>query len=372
MGIVVLLTGCWDAEEVDDIFLPFAIAVDSYESVGDIKVSILAPSFSRKIQDEVVVLKGTGRSIIEAKQNMQIKVHKEINIGHVQVLLLSKQLAQEQRISPFLKSLSRNPRIKEYLNIFIMDGNAEEAFDLRLQSTPFPSEIMNTGAKLNYPDMRSPSRTLRTFLNDLKQEGIEPSIPYLELERAEGKPIGVIMEKIAVFQDDRIVGILGKRESMGYMVMMGAAKQKQITMDHVGFNEKDKEATPQGGFASFNIFRADSRIKPYILEDEPYFTVYVNVVGEITEHKPIVQAKLLEEGHIEMMEKEFAQEFKKLIEESLQQIQKEYESDIVGFGRTLRAYYPKYFSEEEWKKQFKDVKIKVKVNVKIRSIGVAL
>jgi spore germination protein KC len=363
IAISCLLSGCWDSEEVDNIYLPFGAAVDETQNPKEIKVSFLAPNFSQKVLEDTIVLKAFGQSIGEAQQNMQTKFHHEFNPGHMQIILISEKVATEKDIVQFLDFFGRSPKVKEYMNILVTKEDADMAFDMELQSTPYPTQLINEGVQQNYEDKRYPSRTLRTFSNRCSQEGIEPSLPYLEMELCEGKPIGIIMDKIAVFRDDRMVGVLDEREALGYMLLAGSGDGKRYLMTQ---NEKDK------GYASMHIFKVKSKISVHIKEGEPYFTVKVQITGDVSEYETGSTETLFEDRNIPKLETSFAREFERLIKQTVNVLQKKHQSDIVGFGRVLKGRYPEYFQENRWRDQFEDIKIQVEVKVKIRTIGVSM
>ncbi len=357
------MTGCWDSEEVDNIYLPFGAAVDETQNPKEIKVSFLAPNFSQKVLDDTIVLKGLGQSIGEAQQNMQTKFHHEFNPGHMQIILISEKVATDNNIVQFLEFFGRSPKIKEYINILVTKEDADMAFDMELQSTPYPTQLIHEGVQQNYEDKRYPSRTIRTFFNRWSQEGIEPSLPYLEMELSEGKPIGIIMDKIAVFRDDRMVGVLDERESLAYMLLTGSGIGKRYFMPQ---NEKHK------GYASMDIFKVKSKISVHIKEGEPYFTAKVQITGDVSEYETGSTETLFEDRNIPKLERNFAAEFEQLITQAVTVLQKKHQSDIVGFGRILKGRYPEDFQEDRWREQFEDIKIQVEVQVKIRTIGVSM
>lgn len=367
----IFLTGCWDAGEVEKLFLPFAVALDVHAKDQEIKFSFLSPAFQERTSSEVVVLKGTGRSIADAAQNAQEKVHKEINMGQVQVLLVAEKIAQEKGIGAYLAYFARDPSAKGYTNLLICKGAAEDALDMKVEATAFISELINEAVKLNFPDDRSPGRILRNFLNTYYKQGIEPSLPYLETQYVDGEAVGINICKIAAFQGDRMVGVLGERETLGYKIVKGDAKWYLLTISNVEYLERQNNQNETKGFSTMRILKVKSKIKPQISGETPRFIVEVQVKGDIIEHNPSGSIKLFEDQYIEELEKKFQIEVKKLIDEMLEQIQKGYKTDIVGFGRTLRAYYPAYFHAESWKEEFTDVEIDVKVEVHIRTIGIS-
>lgn len=368
---MIFLVGCWDTADIDKAYFPFAIAIDSNPEEGSFKFSYLAPSVAREVGEETVILKGMARSLGEAQQNVQYKFHHRFSLGQTQVLIIQEEVARANPISSFLDYFGRSPKTKEYMNLVICKQPGEQAFDMHLQSTPYPSTIINEGINRNFPNMKVPSRTMRTFFNALSQEGIEPSLPYLMLEISEGTPIGIILEQVAVFYQDQMIGILDARESLGFMILRSAGENKQFTISHHGMHdERHRENT--SGFSTIRIQNVSTKIRSFIEKDEPGFHITVDLEGDIVEHEPQEEVKLLEKNHIQLLEASYEREIQKLLKETLYQLQKQYRSDIVGFGHILRAQNPAYFDEETWRDIFEEIEIDMDVNVSIRSIGVIL
>lgn len=364
-----LLTGCWDVEEVDEIYLPFGIGIDQTEEMKDgIKVTFFGPTFEPKSKEDSVTLKGIGHTLASANQEIQDKFHHEINIGHVKTVIVSEDLAKEG-ISDYLEQLGRNPKTKESLRLIVCKDPAEDALSLNLESTPYVTDIIEKSIRLHFQDMSIPPGTLRTFFNTLSQEGIEPSLPYLELEKSQdGTPVGVLVGKIAVFQDDRMIGVLPNHQALGYSILMGNAIHHLYTtpIQSIG---KETNKDDEIGYATMRIRSIKTKITPYINNEEPSFTVELKIKGDLIEKLPPTEENMFENKNIEKLQEKFASSYSTLIQNMLKTIQKEYKTDIIGFGRILRSKKPEYFEEERWKEQFPDVKINIDIDVRIKSLG---
>ena len=74
---------------------------------------------------------------------------------------------------------------------------------------------------------------------------------------------------------------------------------------------------------------------------------------------------------IHKIEKMLSEEVKKEINMALNKAQKDYSSDIFGFGEYVHKYYPKYWKKamDEWNDVFSRLPADIRVEAKIRHTG---
>ena len=71
----------------------------------------------------------------------------------------------------------------------------------------------------------------------------------------------------------------------------------------------------------------------------------------------------------EEVEKFLSKELTKDFNEVIQKMQ-EAKSDVVGFGRTVRAFHPHLWNKGKWSDTFPDLDINVKVEAEITRTGI--
>ena len=119
------------------------------------------------------------------------------------------------------------------------------------------------------------------------------------------------------------------------------------------------------------IVKADTKIKPIISGDKVEIEVQINAEVKIYENSSNLD--LSNPKTIYYVEDKFAEDIKKVNELALKKAQKEYNSDVLGFGTEVYRSYPENWNnyyKEHWGKEFSHLKVNIDCNVKAPDIGI--
>lgn len=114
---IVLLSGCWDYRELNELSLAMAMGVDKDKDTGGVRVTlqIVNPKeiAGRTVTGRnvpVVIYSSTGKSLFEATRKVTLKESRRINLQHLRVLVIGESLAREgvKRCSIFWSAIT-NP-----------------------------------------------------------------------------------------------------------------------------------------------------------------------------------------------------------------------------------------------------------------------
>ncbi|MBD8027645.1 Ger(x)C family spore germination C-terminal domain-containing protein [Ureibacillus sp. Re31] len=129
-------------------------------------------------------------------------------------------------------------------------------------------------------------------------------------------------------------------------------------------------SSEDGGFYLIESLKRDSKIKVNVKNGYPTALIEVDIDSNIDEE---VNTKDLGEQKIKELEKEASRIANEKFKETVEKWQ-EKESDILGLGARVRAFYPKYWDEnvktdEKWAELYKEMTIKVNVQYHIKHTG---
>ncbi|MCH1624232.1 Ger(x)C family spore germination protein [Fredinandcohnia sp. SECRCQ15] len=372
MIIIILLTGCWNRVEVNDIAIVTAIGIDLTEDdklLLSIQVAIpvkLGPTSGSQggSSNSTFVVSETGDTISEAYRNIQGKISRNIFFSQSRVLLIGEDMAKKG-ISNIIDFHSRynEPRINSF--IMFTKGQASELINnmpqLESISAEETKELAKIGAGL--------SVYIRDFMNMLLTDGKEPVAPQFSLtpleENTKNKSReGQEINGAAVFKGDKLVGWLDKTETRGLLWIRNEIETGVITI-----NIPEDQG---GGNISFEIIRVDSKIKPKLQNGEINLSVDVTSELSIMENDSklnVDQTQVLDE-----LEKYVENEIKDRIQLVVDIAQKEYQSDIFGFGQAVYKKYPKEWNvalKNNWDQTFEQLEVNITPKVFIRRIGLS-
>lgn len=358
-------TGCWDRTEINDIALITASAYDLVPEGGiRYTIQLMLPSAggaksgqgssggSKKT--DFIVETAVGADVGEAEKNIQKRFPRKLFRGHRRVIVIGEDLARNG-MREILDSVSRDPQNRLRTNVLVAEGIS--GCDL---------------LKIDYPLERVPAEAMREMTQI--GIGIEANIrDFLIAKSSQGiQPIGVSISPrnnkegfdetgIAVFKDMQLAGYLKGEEIEGYLWVTGKFKNSTITTTVPG-----KEGTIR-----INVKSTDAKITPEIEGNK--VSIYIDLKGEGSVYGNSTQLDLSIPKNILLAQEAIKEKIKNIVQNTVQLAQKEYKSDIFGFGSIISQHNAKEWKllRESWDDAFSDVKVFVSTDFKIRTSGMS-
>lgn len=379
-----LLTSCWDRQELNELGIVGAYALDKGEN-GEIILTaqIIRPSAIKAAsgggtlnsEQPVEIISSSGTTIFEAIRKISQKFDRRMIFSHAMVIVIDEALAREG-IFPILDFLERSYEIR-LTNFFVIAkgttargiisdkhglGNIQATY---LEAIAKNSRLNSFSSAPNILDFIK--KALNNHTNPIGgvMEIYEQPVSNVELaESIKGEEDnvhrGIRMTGTAVFNKDKLIGFLDDIETRGLKWITGEVESSIINVPSL--DEKDK-------FLVVEVKSSSSKIIPQITDGEISFTVVVNETGDIVEQQTLTDvSKLPVLKKVEDIQNEVIQ---KEIEGTIDILQKEFGSDIIGFGKALYNKYPDEWKriQNDWEYIFPVVKYTVVVNTKIRKTG---
>lgn len=119
------------------------------------------------------------------------------------------------------------------------------------------------------------------------------------------------------------------------------------------------------------IIRSKGKVKVAFENGEPsMLTVKVETEANVGGYEG--KGALDSPDNLYFLEKTLGEEIKKEIMMALEKTQKEYSSDIFGFGAYVSKYYPQYWkkAEKDWNGIFSKLPVDIQVDAKILRTGI--
>ena len=420
---ITLFSGCWDRKETDQLAMIGSIALDKL-SEDKVLVSmeiVNAAALSRGLGVEtgmegVVgwVIREEASTVPNAILNAQRRVPLNIFIGQANTIILGQNFAREGEIATHLEYFSRRAEVRR--SIFLATCDSANNLLQRPFMEELPSLTLEGLAENSMVSGKSVTVTLNEFLMKLSEPGIEPitmhvagretkdvkikqqgetfqqerpvDSPRLPLESdvnvpgllppdhpaldplregGTGEPIENLTVNlgIAAFKGDRLVGFLDGNHARGYLWVVGR-------MPRGGFLEIENPFD-DSGILGLKVVRVNSTMKPAIKGDELSMSVDVTVDLELLALPIGIRSARKEE--ITKIEQAVNSFIEREIRATLRIVQREFQSDIYGFGQVLYRRNPYLWQElsEEWNEEiFPDLHIAVNVQSRARSSGTVM
>lgn len=353
------LYGCWDNREIENRATVAVLAVDKIPQGYELSAQIPSPSKTTGGGGDggggggggaVEVFSGEGRSFHDAMQQIESKVNFPLFIGHMQLLLVSEEVAREG-IFPLLDALRRSLEIRRHLWPVVILGKAKDALKVKVPLEEIPIEylrtLMSTGIDSGRFAWLGLGEVSENLANPVKQT------PLLNAFRTTEDRF--IWEGIALFKHDRMIGLIHKPFISPLL---------QIRKKMVGW-PKSVPCPKNRGWIVF-VPRNVERIID--VSEKPKIDVTVKVEGEIS-LKECPSFQMNDPKKYEWVNHSLEKEYEKSAKALLDQAQKEYKMDIFSLGKHVNAYYPRLFKQMDWLHNSSRIPVNIKYEVDVRRIG---
>ncbi len=376
--ISLLLSGCWDKREINELAISTAISIDKKDDEYHVAAQVVLPTeLSMKGgmgSSPVTLYEASGKSVNEAIRKLTQVSPRIIYLGHLRVVVISEELAKEG-IATTVDFLSRGWEIRSDFYMIVSKGrDAKEILNVQTSLEQIPSNelynILHT-SEANY------SSTVAVNFFDLKtnlerdgKEGVLTGVEILGDPKKGSSKQNVEMiipdakikfKELAVFKKDKLVGWLDEQESRGFNE---ATNQVKSTIGLV--------SCPDGGEVSIHTKKYNSKIKSKTTSNNPEIEIKVNIVANLGEVSCDID--LTKEKTIEMLQKEYEKVVKNDIQETIKVVQQKYQSDIFGFGAAIYKRNPQQWEKvkDNWDEIFAELPVNVEVDVQISHFGSVL
>lgn len=367
----VVLSGCWDREEINDIAFIIGIAIDREDNNYRSSLQIALPGQAGSTGSEGggggtsgdkswFMLSNTAKTLRGTSLEGQKSLSRRLYYAHRRTLLIGEDLAKEG-VAPMLDLLTRYPLNRFSAFPIVTRGPAYKVLDTDAPIEKFPSEMVRELCLLN---MRHP-RSLKTFIDSILAEGIDPFLPIASVtenvpENWKNVKTNIKLDGIAIFIKDKLVGMMDKAPADALILAMGEANEPEIMVK-----------APRGkGDIFIKLNENNSSLRPHVVNGKVNVKIQMYAKGVIVDNESNYGD--LREGEILRLNEAIHQKVKADIEEGVQLLQKKFRADILGMGRSIYRKYPKEWDKlkDRWRDIYPDITVEVEPHIIIENVGI--
>ncbi len=362
ISVALMLSGCWDQQELDEVFIVTGLALDKNPDPALIDLTIQVGKPKPKSsdsggssQDPFIIIKVTEPSVQEGLKMANEDSSRFLLLQHNQVILFGTEFA-EAGVRDKIDLFVRDQEMRMEMLILVIDGRAEKALTVKTDQEETTGVYLSRLIK----DMKgmSPYGAVRLFdfISRLQDATTSTVVPYIHISEENGKP-SITINGMAVFKDDRMIGHFTDREALGFLYAMGDVKQSGVA------------AETEIGRAVFDIQKLDVKRKVTIRPDGGVkVTLSANGVLRLSQlsgfygMQPVEIMTYLKDMAQTQIQNQIYQTF---------DISRAMNADIYGFGASVYQHYPKIWPDmvRDWDTYYQDIDLEVQVNVRIPQTG---
>lgn len=375
LTIALISTGCWSKRELNEIALVIGLGVDKIGDEYVVSTQVVDPSeISSKGgsgRAPVVTYKAKAHSMMGAVRKLTATTPRKLYLAHLRMFVIGESVAKEG-LAPALDVISRDHELRSEFYVILAKGNkAHEVLSIVTPLEKVPSSYMYTMLK-HSEKYWAPFSTLKIdqLDNQLSSSSKEAVITAVEIKgnieegQQKKNAENIVLENYlqytsaGVFRGDKLMGFLSIPEAAGYKYLTDNITSTVIEMP---CNKNHKDVT--------ELINTRTIIRGKVSDHKPSIHVQVDAEANVAELQ--CQSDLLNLDVIRTLEKKTEQAIKFDIDKALQKTQKEYHTDIFGFGEKIHQSNPKEWEklDKNWPRVFSTLPIKVDVKVEIRNFG---
>ncbi|XQY92280.1 Ger(x)C family spore germination protein [Metabacillus sp. HB246100] len=373
-----LLTGCWDKTELNDVSIATGIAVDpGEEHKYKLTVEVVNSSQFAKQGAEgnapVTTFSVEGESLSELSDKLNLGLVRKVIYSHTRVVYINQEIAKEG-ILGFLDFLERSGHFRNDFNILVTTGKAADFTRVTYPVQKIPSLKIHQQIKTLVQEWGGdPDVRLNDFIDAIISKGREPvaAIVIIKGDPEKGKSTEnnkmmepdalVSVDGMAVFDDEKMIGTMSLDDVRNYLWTQ--------SLPHTSLTIPcDEEENRR--YMDVRIIRSKSKMTTSYEKGQA--TLKVNIYGEARLQGAECKHDLSKLDVFQDYEKKLMDHIKSEVTQSIVKVQDEFGLDIYGFGDALNRENSKQFKEVEdnWNKVFTDATVEVDVAMQMLRTGI--
>lgn len=268
-----LFTGCTGSRHLKDLFIVEGLGIDYYDNnlsvtLQGLKVNVSNAS-DTPLGNMVVNTSASGTTVSNAINNIAKAVSKRAFFGHNKIIVLSKELAQND-IKNYIDYFLRSEDSRADVAICVSNEKAKFILESKENDANVPSENILFLINNNEETGQSILVNENEFLMLYEDKYSDIYLPVIERRDDEST---VKSAGIALFSDNRLAYITNDIETKGFVILNNKAKDVLIQISDEKFGKIDVKLS--------NI---KCKKSASIVENKAYFNVEINadiILGEI-------------------------------------------------------------------------------------------
>lgn len=357
MMSILFLSGCWDSVELDESIMVVGVGVSRHgEDEYKIVMEAIAPSDVSPTEEaeagKSILLETTSPTLFEAAREIITVAKRRLFFTHTEVWIIHNELAMDEDMLIFLDILRREKMLRLNSFIFVSDVQPRDIFTTDYTFSNILSEELTSGAEYSkyvsdYPSVKSRD-FIRMMLSPLRT-GYLPTLTTLE----KNDNILSQLTGSAIFKNGKMVGKLSPEQSFGLMWLNNKVEGGSITV-----TDKDSDSK-----VSFKLISGDRDLETQLNGKDLTVDIYIDALGSLADQH--VRVDNINEW-TRKFETLINEKIKRDIEDTLQKLQNEFNTDTTSIG--IHVYRNQVHDFNKVKDQWDDIFSNATINIHVDTI----
>lgn len=380
--LMVMLSGCWNRVELNELSVIMGTAVDvegdqwvtTFQVVVPQAIATQTGAAGAGNQSPISVFSTTGDTLAGAIQRISLESSRTPFFAHNRMLVISEKAAREKGVSQIIDFYLRDGESRETVDVVLSRGNARNILEVLNPQEKIPANAVD---RIFFETEKQLSFARRMKLSEFAAMLATPSISALapEIRYAGEREKKVTLDELkqtrqrgvlkigdtGVFRKDKLIGWVNREESIGIAWLTNHVKSSVIP-----FPCSDEEA--KGQKSTFRVERSSTKITPSVAGETVKIKAVIEVQGILNETG--CNLNLTKPENISRMEAKIKQRILQDIMLTWKKAQA-MKADIFGFGDILHKRDPRKWKQLEanWGDRLQGAELVPDIRVKVRRTG---
>jgi spore germination protein KC len=356
----IILCGCWNYREIDTLAIVAGMAIDKdiktnkYIVTTEI-ITTQTQGSTSAVSSELYTSEGDG--IFSAVRNMIEKTGLKLFWSDAKVVIISEEIAKEGVI-PVLDWINRSHEIRADIWMLIANGStASDILKTKVKLNEVVSFHLDDTMRSGKTSSKFVNSRLWSFIDGISSEGKSETVATVKNELSDSS-ITLHLRGSAVFKSDKLVGYLDGEETLYMLMIKNEIKEGLITIKNVSGSDTS---------VTLEIYKNRTKLTPLYNNGKVSLLIDIYPVVGIEEVQGTKD--FMKEENLKILQMEAEKKIESEIQHLISKLQKDYNSDVLGFGEIFEKEKPKV--SEAIKKNGEDifVNLKTEVNVHLQIKG---
>ena len=346
LPVALLLTGCWDSREVEDLSLATMVILDRQgdELSFAVEIAKIAPAGENGGGGTKQTYRtGAGKNLAEARDALDMQMDKPLFLGTVRTLVITERAAAND-LAEYLFRLRENQEYRQKVSITVSDEDPKVFTEFKNENDEPAGFVIDDTILTAIELGHTCAATTEKYANDILA-GRGFIVQHMALEEQQIKLNGY-----SVFRDAKLAGFIPIEDSRGLSYVAGRNPVWVYRLPGAG------------GSVTAEVKRIKREIKPSYQNGAVKFKVTLAFEASI-QYVSKVSSFPLDEGSIKKVSDELNRVLKQEVEAAIELSQKKFQSDYMGFGEALRISYSDGFEKMDWAAEYPKAAIEVSTSV---------
>jgi spore germination protein KC len=345
------LSGCWNRRELNTLGFMGMVGVDKSDKHWQSTIEVIKPQKGGGEQTATTVkyVQTTAETSFSSFRNATLKMDRRIFSTFARVWIFGENAAENIAI---FDHFFRDHEVRLATPLFIAQGaSAAEVMGIAGGVQTQPSGYLEDLWKNQKFNGKSISITALDFIKAYLIKGKNPGGQKQEYE--------LTTEGAAVFVKSHLVGFLDGTETRGYNWVESKDVDWTIISSLPGAEDR----------LAIEIHKIHRNKEVELVDGKIKLKVNLMITGKVGEITGV--ADLANPATLALLEQASAESIKAEVKHTLTKLQREYRSDIFGFGQVMHRKYPREWKDmqDNWDEFFAAAETEVTVQVSLTQTG---